>query len=345
MRRLLRNSANGAVVDYTPTIASQEGFVELTPAEVSEYLLSVQAPVVAVGSGIGVWTSGRGIGDAISALYACCGYARAGHRVEFRTHLSDLFTDFVSEENLTIGDGSRRGAVDCNRDYPGHLKAARDRGVSRALWYSESIGLAYGIDVAPPVRPRYVVRIAPPDDPYILLAPFAAHRCREWGEANFARLAVELRSAGRKVEVVGAESDRERAREVFGSLGFESQHGLSMPGLVRLVGGASLVIANESGIAHLAGLLEVPAIVPLGPTKHEWTYDMAPTVTSISPPPGVKCQGCYWQREGGLLPVCSKECSALRTIHVFQVAERAIGVLTGKRATLRLKSPRARETS
>ncbi len=112
---------------------------------------------------------------------------------------------------------------------------------------------------------------APPrGDRPILLHPFAsAHgRFKEWPADYFADLARRLRARGHEVWVTWGPGEEARAREIVARSGGAASLARATAGprdLSRLLGGASLVVAADTGPLHLAAISGLPVVGLYGP--------------------------------------------------------------------------------
>ena len=106
------------------------------------------------------------------------------------------------------------------------------------------------------------------------LHPGATHWTQRWPLAYFADLAREIHEAGDQVLVLGVESERLMLEEIA-----ERSRGAAIPivcsgDILRFAAtlkGLDLLVCNNSGPLHLAGLLGVPTISFMGPTaKERW---------------------------------------------------------------------------
>lgn len=83
------------------------------------------------------------------------------------------------------------------------------------------------------------------------------------------------------VVVIGSGRDDARLRAGFPA-GVQIHCGEPPDWVCQLLLGSECVVGNDSGIAHLCGLLEVPCIaVHAGTLPHEFLFDMAPSVRSV----------------------------------------------------------------
>lgn len=139
--------------------------------------------------------------------------------------------------------------------------------------------------VAPPARSvveRYAdaagVRVAPTPwltrgpaagDGAVGLAPGAAHATKRWPEARWAELA---RRVDGPVTLLGGEAEAPLLARIAAASGREGLTVVAERGFERTLGaleGCRAVVANDSGLLHLAGAMGVPVIGLFGPTTPE----------------------------------------------------------------------------
>ncbi len=129
----------------------------------------------------------------------------------------------------------------------------------------------------------------------IVLAPGASIALREW--PGFVELGQRLRVLYPQtpIWVVGSPA-QENWAEKFAALsdpGFEVRIGkTSLPELVELCGRARFVVANDSGVAHLAASLAgAPTVVVFGPGDPAYVVPRGPRV-AVARAEGVPCSPC-----------------------------------------------------
>ncbi len=96
-----------------------------------------------------------------------------------------------------------------------------------------------------------------PRPPSVVIAPFANERVREWQASRFRELIEAiLRLEGYPVTVVGTGAQRPRANEIVRGLSSDQVGNacgsLAWNDLLALIHSAPYVVANNSGIGHLA---------------------------------------------------------------------------------------------
>lgn len=116
------------------------------------------------------------------------------------------------------------------------------------------------------------------DRPFILVQPGAVWEFKRWPSAYYSKLISSI--AGHYWDasfvLVGTADERETSMKVFDRLDEKTRERTtvltgktSLKELVALVNLAELVIANDSGVAHIAGALGIRTIVFFGPSSPE----------------------------------------------------------------------------
>ncbi len=127
------------------------------------------------------------------------------------------------------------------------------------------------------------------DKPYAVLIPGSAHQSKCWPVERFSRLAERLtREMGFTVLVAGSESERTLADTLAKGacvpvLNFAGQTTICQ--LVGLLGGAKLVVSNDTGPGHIAEGMGVPTVLIFGHTNplRVGPYGRAQSVAAIEP--------------------------------------------------------------
>jgi ubiquinone/menaquinone biosynthesis C-methylase UbiE len=173
---------------------------------------------------------------------------------------------------------------------------------------------------AAPWRALPVVRPLPLDalawaEPYqgsIVLAPFAlGDDNREW--RRFGEL-VPLIKNDFGVVTIGGPGDAGRLAGFPNPLAGESPARVA-----ALMTVATAVIANESGMAHLAGALGVPCVVLAAQLDGELVHGFWPKTTVLQGPRS--CSGCHWRGPHYDAAACRPVCPNLQEITPALVAE------------------------
>ena len=119
------------------------------------------------------------------------------------------------------------------------------------------------LDISPPAGP-------PAYAGAVVVHPGSAAASRRWPVERWAEVARRL--PGRVVVTAGP-GEQERAAEVAALAGLPPDAvvtGLPLPDLAGLVAGARLLLASDTGVAHLATAVRTPSVVLFGPVPPAW---------------------------------------------------------------------------
>ncbi len=179
--------------------------------------------------------------------------------------------------------------------------------ITRLERYCRNIG------VIEPILPllRDPARIAALGAKYagcVVLCPYAAWQNREWPLLAWATVAELLRMGGYKVVVLGA-SRPDRPVYDFSAVA-EVVMDAKPEMAASILLNASLAIANDSGLAHLAGILGTETVALCGWSVGERIYSFYPRVTCLQGM--LKCNGC-WSNAPFEKDLCAS-CASLSTI-------------------------------
>lgn len=148
---------------------------------------------------------------------------------------------------------------------------------------------------APPEDPSGTNRRRIVADGAVVVHPGAAAPARRWPAERFGAVVAALVERGHSVVLTGTAEERPLCEEVLAVAGpgaAGSAHVLAgetdLMGLAHTVAGASLMIANDTGVAHLATAFAIPSVVLFGPTPPtEW-----------GPPPTARHRSLWAGRRG-----------------------------------------------
>ncbi len=153
------------------------------------------------------------------------------------------------------------------------------------------------LDAAIGQGPRPLATLAAPAPPHgsIVFHPGVSRWLpfKRWSAASFAELGDRLGARlGAEVLVSSGPSDHEEATAVVNAMRAPARLAdePGLPALVRLLTGARLVVAADTGPAHLAAAAGVPTVVLFGPTDPAVAAPLGPRVRSLRA--GVRCSPC-----------------------------------------------------
>ncbi|MDQ3474105.1 MAG: glycosyltransferase family 9 protein [Acidobacteriota bacterium] len=130
--------------------------------------------------------------------------------------------------------------------------------------------------------------------PLAVIHPAAAFATKQWSEENFARVAEHLYERGFAVIVITAPAEAEVGAWVEGlsSAPVITFSDLSLPEVTALASRARLFVGNDSGIAHIAAAVGLPAVVIFGSSNiahwSPWATAAAEVVFEE-----LECQPCH----------------------------------------------------
>jgi heptosyltransferase-2 len=140
-----------------------------------------------------------------------------------------------------------------------------------------------------------------PSQPLIVFAPGAEFGpAKRWPARHFAALAqwVREREPGAQVAMLGSPKDREACDEILRIAGAERLYNLAgttrLDEAIALIAHASAVVANDSGLLHIASALNRPVIALYGPTDPDHAPPFSDVARALSL--RIDCSPCR-QRE------------------------------------------------
>ncbi len=95
--------------------------------------------------------------------------------------------------------------------------------------------------------------------PVAVLHPLASHPSKTWPASRFRAVAGHLRASGVEPVFIAG-----RGEDLNAFAGFRTVSGAPLSHVMRMLAGAVLFIGNDSGPAHMAAALNIPAVVLFG---------------------------------------------------------------------------------
>jgi heptosyltransferase-2 len=125
--------------------------------------------------------------------------------------------------------------------------------------------------------------------PLVLFAPGAEFgTAKRWPARHFAALARELRSRYPQLHIgmLGSPKDRAACDEILALTGPDRMHNLAgttrLGEAIALIAGADAMVANDSGLLHIASALNRPVIAIYGPTDPDHAPPFSDMARSLS---------------------------------------------------------------
>jgi heptosyltransferase-2 len=110
----------------------------------------------------------------------------------------------------------------------------------------------------------------PAGQPFVCVAPGSRRRTKRWRPEGFAEVISAVEGNGMPVVLVGTMHERALCRRVASASGTSAVVLAGRTGvreLIALVARASVVLANDSGTAHVASAVGTPVVSVFGPTS------------------------------------------------------------------------------
>ncbi len=150
---------------------------------------------------------------------------------------------------------------------------------SRWEWYADAAGVA---PVLPESRPLPVAEVewAHRFVGCIALAPWSVYTARTWPLDRWLELEQLLAAIGSRCVVLDDQEERNRA--------FASERVCGAPPVrvAAVLSAAALLVSNDSGMAHVAGMLRRPVLALCGPIPGQPVYGCYPAVRVYNAPRG-----------------------------------------------------------
>ena len=146
----------------------------------------------------------------------------------------------------------------------------RDRYGTHLPMAERYVTAARALDVVPDGRPAEVFPRPADEDAaagvapagFVALAPGASHASKRWPPRHWRTLAERLLAAGRTLVAVGGAAER----PLLDMPGVVPAYGLPLLVTAALLRRARVVVANDSGLLHLATAVGCPVVALVGPT-------------------------------------------------------------------------------
>ncbi|MTD53388.1 glycosyltransferase family 9 protein [Amycolatopsis sp. RM579] len=164
------------------------------------------------------------------------------------------------------------GAI--SEDYPGSLLDLRHRVHGELPESVRALALAIAAGYRLPAgddgglairRPLPDVRALTGETPYVVVHPAASAPARRPSTAQSAAMVAALAAAGHRVLVTGGKAESGLTAAVSGRHGTDLGGATTLPELAAVLDGASVVVAPNTGPAHLAAAVGTPVVSLFAP--------------------------------------------------------------------------------
>lgn len=243
-----------------------------------------------------------------------CGFVGAtGSKLELLQSLGQVCWETFEGEVIVTGGSAKHYQFEVKVD-----KGAR----ARALVWSERLG---GLPLKRPTLTLSQRDVEKADrvlkganvsgnKPLVLLFPHAEWKPRVWPLNYWMDLYWSLRAAGCDVLVLAGDASYVEAFKDNAIAGHTW-------GVVSsLMQRASLVVANDSGPAHVAGTLGVNTVALMGPTSNIFNHYQTVREASMARA-SMPCTGCHFDGARGFRAACDIQCESLMNLKPARVLE------------------------
>ena len=260
-----------------------------------------------------------GIGDVICSLYAIQGLAAKFPEREINFYIPQHheWAGLADIPQMKVGKYREEHGI-ANASYLYNGK--EDRTMRDKHTHSPKKLFASKLNVEPQ-RPRIKPEMlqSPPvfAGDYVVLSPFASRINRTWELHHWKILARELRKAGYRVIVLDSPFEGTRCRNI----GVEYYWGQKMDWTTNVCSNASMIISNDSGLAHFGGWLGVKTLVIMSQLFPSQFYDLTDNRFVV---PQQKCTACQFLPEKGYEEKCDFGCWVLQSVRPADVLKQAL---------------------
>jgi heptosyltransferase-3 len=147
-----------------------------------------------------------------------------------------------------------------------HRVERGDTGVHAGVAYARALGVTSPLVVPRPPDAWLAAAHARPRPRALLIHPGAGAAAKRWSASGFLRLADAWQARGGETVVLLGPAEREDEVR-WRTSRHEVASGLGLRQAAALIASAPWYVGNDSGISHLAGLLDRRGVVLFGPTR------------------------------------------------------------------------------
>ncbi len=164
-----------------------------------------------------------------------------------------------------------------------------------------AVGAPFGLENDGNGLELFIGDTAPPDTgnatgPLIALAPGARHATKQWPPEKFAELGSRLaRELAARIVLVGGPQERELCNTIAAGI---DAGAINLAGTTTLAQAAALfdlctvVVANDSALAHVAAARHRPVVAIFGSTVREFGFAPYGAISRVVEMEGLECRPC-----------------------------------------------------
>lgn len=277
-----------------------------------------------------ILVTSRGIGDLGMMLTASAGLLR-DHPADEVLLVLPQNSLLPQEPWLALFGGYSRVSyapehnVTTYRPYDSYSEELNEHTLTRCQYYARACETT---PVLPPVNPLLPAAVSWAEQyrGAVVLAPWAAYTGRVWDHTSWLQLERSLIERGRRVVVIDNQTDR---CEHFAGAKVLGKSAAEIAALFRA---SACVVANQSGMAVIAGLLNVKTVVLNGPIHGRHLWPEFPSVHWLDG--HLPCGDCHWR--GAVYErkrhQCERVCESLSTISPGEVLSAIADLLSWRKS-------------
>jgi lipopolysaccharide heptosyltransferase II len=166
-----------------------------------------------------------------------------------------------------------------------------------------------------------------PGAEYLVAAAAASYPTKRWPAARFAEAAFRLAEGQRPVVLLGGGQERAVTAEIAHELDRRGLKAIDLAGRLAIMEAAAvikdawLVLANDSGLMHIADAMDRPLVAIFGPTSRELGFYPLGGNSRVVEKSGLPCRPCTLHGD----PACPKgHHQCMEEIGVEEVVEAAL---------------------
>lgn len=254
-----------------------------------------------------------GIGDLIMSSYALTSFCKqTNDQIDFYCKKPDWIEQLVNIPNLKcypINDNVKKFSrvidITLNEKSPIEYSRKLHSGADPKILYAQKLGVNPEKTV---FNYEIVNRNRMIKEKYVVLSPFTSRKTRNWDIHNWISIIDKLHQKGFKCVVLDAHDGRTRCQP----LNCIKYFGLTPHQTANIIHYSDFVISNDSGVAHLSGLIDKTCFVVMAHLDFDAYYSMTNNI--VVKPKNYSCSPCRFQSTRGFRAFCDNHCDALNSI-------------------------------
>ncbi len=250
----------------------------------------------------------NGIGDGILGTAIATGFKNAypQHEVFYRVrkHISSWFSMY---KDVPVVTDPVEGATELYPFNSYGKELASSSEVPRIEFYSRECW-----NVLPSIPtwevPQEQINWAKKWENHVVIFPYSFWNSRSYPLYHWLIFEKMLIAKGESTLILDSPGDGVRT-QMFQGFRLWGQGALNLAAIIKV---SKYVVGNDSGMIHLAGALDRPAVAVCGPTAGNKVFGFWRSVKTINGK--LPCDSCYWRGTNYIDKICKEGCTNLATI-------------------------------